>query len=147
MCDKKIGIKRIIFTRDCGNRDQNAAIAAVLVQTVEAGTEISTTVDDDCGELFWTGKLTEKGAVYMRSKHGVLGVEYDVPVELAGEAASAQGENFYHGARRRSANEYERYSESTMKMATHQLQKRDTNCPGSVDHVRESGVCLEYVVE
>ena len=126
VCDKKIGIKRIIFARDCGNRDQNAAIATVLAQTVEAGTKISTTVDDDCGELFWTGKLTEEGAVYMRSKHGVLGVEDDVPVELAGEAASTQGEIFYHGARRRSANEYERHSESTKKMATHQVQKRDT---------------------
>lgn len=125
-CDKKVGIKRIIFARDCGNRVENAAVAAVLAQTVEAGTEISTTVDDDCGELFWTGKLTEEGVDSMRSKDGVLGVEDDVSVELAGETAKAQGGNSYHGAREGSPNEYERRSGSSKNMAIHQSQKRDT---------------------
>lgn len=126
VCEKKVGIKRIIFARNCGNREENAAVAAVLAQTVEAGTEISTTVDDDCGELFWTGKLTEEGVDHMRSNYGVLGVEDDVPVELAGETASAQDGNSYHGARERSTNEYERRSGSIKNMATHQSQKRDT---------------------
>lgn len=126
VCDKKVGIKRIIFARDCGNRERNAAVAAVLAQIVEAGTEISTTVDDDCGELFWTGKLTEEGVNYMRSKDGVLGIEDDVPVELAGETAKAQGGNSYHVAREGSPNEYGRRSGSIKNMATHQSQKRDT---------------------
>lgn len=69
MCKKKISIKRIIFARDCESHDQNTAIAVVLAQTVEASTEISTTVDDDYGVLFWTGKLSEEGADYMRSKN------------------------------------------------------------------------------
>lgn len=126
VCHKKIGIKRIIFARDCGNREGNTAIAAVLAQTVEAGTEISTTTDDSCGELFWTGKLTDEGADYMRSKDGVLGVEDDVPIELAGETASALGGNYYHGTRKRSIDEFERRSGSIKNMATHQSQKRDT---------------------
>lgn len=42
-CDKKVGIKRIVFVQDCGNQYQNAAIAVVLAQTIEVGTEISTT--------------------------------------------------------------------------------------------------------
>ena len=139
VCDKKVGIKRIIFARDCGNRAENAVVAAVLAQTVEAGTEISTSIDDDCGEIFWTGKLTEKGVDYMRSKDGVLGVEDDLPVEFAGEratasAAQAQGGKSYHTAagerEGRTKNEYERGSSgSSIKknMATrpHKSQKRD----------------------
>lgn len=122
VCDKKVGIKRIIFARDCGNRAENAAVAAVLAQIVEAGTEISTTIDDDCGEIFWTGKLTEKGVDYMRSKDGVLGVEDDLPVEYAGERATASeaqahGRNSYHTAAGEgegsTKNEYERASSAS----------------------------------
>lgn len=126
LCDKKVGIKRIIFSRDCGNQDQNAATAVVLAQTVEAGTEISTTVDDDCGVIFWTGKLTEEGADYLRSKDGVLGVEDDVPVELAGETASAQSGSFDHEAQKRDTNGHERRSGSIKNTAIHHLQRRDT---------------------
>ena len=134
VCDKKVGIKRIIFARDCANRAENAAVEAALAQTVEAGTEISTTIDDDCGEIFWTGKLTEKGVDYMRSKDGVLGVEDDLPVELAGEtmtaSAQAQGGDSYHTAAGEGSttNEYERRSGSIKKnMARkHKSQKRDS---------------------
>lgn len=139
VCDKKVGIKRIIFARDCGNRAENAAIAAVLAQTVEAGTEISTTKDDDCGEIFWTGKLTEKGVDYIRSKDGVLGVEDDLPVEFAGEratasAAQAQAGNFYNTAageeEGRIKNEYESGSSGSwikknVTTMLHKPQKRD----------------------
>lgn len=83
-------------------------------------------MNDDCGELFWTGKLTEEGVHYMRSRDGVLGGEDDIPVELAGETAKAQGRNSYHGAREGSPNEYERRSGSSKNMAIHQSQKRDT---------------------
>lgn len=126
VCDKKIGSKRIIFSRECGNQDQNAAIAVVLARTVEANSEISTTVDDDCGVLFWTGKLTEQGADYMRSRDGVLGVEDDLPVELAGETASAQGGGFDHESRKRNANGQVRRWRSIKTANTHQLHRRDT---------------------
>lgn len=93
-------------------------------------------IDDDCGEIFWTEKLTEKGVDYMRSKDGVLGVEDDLPVELAGEKttasaqAQAQGGSSYHteAGEGSTTNEYEKRSGSTKKnMArTHKSQKRDT---------------------
>lgn len=74
-CD--VGLMKIIYALDCGNEAQHAAISKLLTDTVQSGT-ISTIVDDDCGVLFWTGSLTDKGVEVMRKTYGVLAVVSDI---------------------------------------------------------------------
>lgn len=72
-----IGTRRIIFARDCQDQAGNVAVTDILAETVQFG-EISTSVDDDCGILFWTGQLTEEGATTIRGIYGVLAVVNDI---------------------------------------------------------------------
>lgn len=73
-----VGLRKIIHALDCADKSQNAAIGDILARTVRPGTKTSTTIDNDCGVIFWTGELTEEGAEKMREIRGVLAVVPDV---------------------------------------------------------------------
>lgn len=73
-----VGLRKIIYTVNCADTSQNAAIEGVLSKTVQPGTRTSTILDDDCGVICWTGELTEEGAEQMRRVGGVLAVVPDV---------------------------------------------------------------------
>lgn len=75
-----VGLRKIIYALDCADTSQNAAIGDILAKTIRSGTKTSTTVDDDCGVICWTGELTEEGAEKMRKLRGVLAVVPDVTV-------------------------------------------------------------------
>lgn len=73
-----VGLRKIIYPLDCADESQNAAVGDILAQTVQPGTKTSTTIDNDCGVIFWTGELTEEGAKKMRAIRGVLAIVPDV---------------------------------------------------------------------
>lgn len=73
-----VGLRKIIYAFDCADKSQNAAVGGILAQTVLPGTKTSTTIDNDCCVIFWTGELTEEGAKTMRATKGVLAVVPDV---------------------------------------------------------------------
>ena len=73
-----VGLRQIIYALDCADQSQNAAVGDILARTVRSGTKISTSVEEDCGVIFWTEELTEKGAERMRKIRGVLAVAPDV---------------------------------------------------------------------
>lgn len=75
-----VALRKIIYTLDCADASQNLAIEGILAKTVQPGTKISRTVDDDCGVICWTGELTEEGVEKMRTIGGVLAVVPDVTV-------------------------------------------------------------------
>ena len=75
-----VALRKIIYTLDCADASQNVAIEGILAKTVQPGTKISRTVDDDCGVICWTGELTEEGVEKMRTIGGVLAVVPDVTV-------------------------------------------------------------------
>lgn len=73
-----VGLRKIIYTGNCADTSQNAAIEEILSKAVQPGTRISTILDDDCGVICWTGELTEEGAEEMKRVGGVLAVVPDV---------------------------------------------------------------------
>lgn len=86
-----LGTRKLIFPRDCKNQIQNAAIAGILAQTIESG-EISISVYDGYGVIFWTGELSEEGAKIMRNTDGVLAVVSDVILQTFGFDTLKAGE-------------------------------------------------------
>lgn len=101
-CRTKTGIMRMVFSSDCTNELQNKAIGDVLAEAVDAGTQISTIIDDDCGIIFWTGQLTDDRVKELRNTNGVLAVEDDFPIDLEETSSSSidQG-SVYDGASQR----------------------------------------------
>lgn len=73
-----VGLRKIIYTVNCADTSQNAAIEEILSKTVQPGTRISTILDDDCGIICWTGELTEEGLEEVERVGGVLAVVPDV---------------------------------------------------------------------
>lgn len=73
-----VSVRKIIYALDCADTSQNVAIGDILAKTVRSGTKTSTTVDDDCGVICWTGELTMEGAEKIRRLRGVLAVVPDV---------------------------------------------------------------------
>lgn len=78
----------MVFSSDCNNELQNKAIGDLLAELVNAGTQISTIVDDDRGIIFWTGQPTDDGVKGLRNTNGVLAVEDGFPIEPLDEGTS-----------------------------------------------------------